>query len=102
LPVHDFIAKGMEQKEVDFEKWLMSYDISSFQNIRKIYEAVEVQSRNFIAKSQRRSVQYFLDIVLERDVRNQAGMQTFEFFGIKCENSIPSPEGNNAVAYDDT
>jgi hypothetical protein len=23
LPVHDFIAKGMEQKmEVDFEKWL--------------------------------------------------------------------------------
>jgi hypothetical protein len=38
LPVHDFIAKGMEQKlEVDFEKWLTSYDISlSFQNIRKI------------------------------------------------------------------
>jgi hypothetical protein len=45
LPVHDFIAKGMEQKlEVDFEKWLRSYDISlSFQNIRKsLYERVEV------------------------------------------------------------
>ncbi|TDE06836.1 UvrD-helicase domain-containing protein [Flavobacterium hiemivividum] len=52
LPVHDFIAKGMEQKlEADFEKWLMSYDISlSFQNIRKksLYEAVEVIVAKFI------------------------------------------------------
>lgn len=52
LPVHDFIAKGMEQKlEGDFEKWLMSYDISlSFQNIRKksLYEAVEVIVAKFI------------------------------------------------------
>ncbi|MEZ7506780.1 UvrD-helicase domain-containing protein [Flavobacterium sp. Arc2] len=52
LSVHDFIAKGMEQKlEADFEKWLMSYDISlSFQNIRKksLYEAVEVIVSKFI------------------------------------------------------
>jgi hypothetical protein len=42
-------------------------------------------------------VQYFLDIVLERDVRNQAGIADFLNFGIKCrEISIPS-EGNNAV-----
>jgi hypothetical protein len=35
--VHDFIAQGMEhKKEVDFENWLTSFDISlSFQNIRK-------------------------------------------------------------------
>jgi ATP-dependent exoDNAse (exonuclease V) beta subunit len=43
-------------------------------------------------------VQYFLDIVLERDVRNQAGIADFLNFGIKCrEIQHPSPEGNNAV-----
>ncbi len=31
LPVHDFIAKGMEQnQEADFENWLMSFDISIY------------------------------------------------------------------------
>jgi ATP-dependent exoDNAse (exonuclease V) beta subunit len=52
MPVHDFIAKGMEHKqEVDFENWLMSFDISlSFQNIRKksLYEAVEIIVSKFI------------------------------------------------------
>jgi hypothetical protein len=44
-------------------------------------------------------MQYFLDIVLERDVRNQAGIADFFNFGIKTEKfSIPSPEGNNAFA----
>ena len=107
LPVHDFIAKGMEQKlEVDFEKWLMSYDISlSFQNIRKksLYEAVEVVITKFLspnlAKGGGAYVQYFLDIVLERDVRNQAGISDFlNFWDKNAEKfSIPSPEGNNAV-----
>jgi hypothetical protein len=38
------------------------------------------------------------DIVLERDVRNQAGISDLNF-GIKNAEkfSIPSPEGNNAV-----
>jgi ATP-dependent exoDNAse (exonuclease V) beta subunit len=107
LPVHDFIAKGMEQKlEVDFEKWLTSYDISlSFQNIRKksLYEAVEVVITKFLspnlAKGGGAYVQYFLDIVLERDVRNQAGISDFlNFWDKNAEKfSIPSPEGNNAV-----
>ncbi|NGY36472.1 UvrD-helicase domain-containing protein [Flavobacterium sp. XN-5] len=107
LPVHDFIAKGMEQKlEADFEKWLMSYDISlSFQNIRKksLYEAVEVVITKFLspnlAKGGGAYVQYFLDIVLERDVRNQAGIADFlNFWDKNAEKfSIPSPEGNNAV-----
>ena len=107
LPVHDFIAKGMEQKlESDFEKWLMSYDISlSFQNIRKksLYEAVEVVISKFLspelAKGGGAYVQYFLDIVLERDVRNQAGIADFLNFWDKNGEkfSIPSPEGNNAV-----
>ena len=44
-------------------------------------------------------VQYFLDIVLERDVRNQAGTADFLDFWEKSGGkfSIPSPEGNNAV-----
>jgi ATP-dependent exoDNAse (exonuclease V) beta subunit len=44
-------------------------------------------------------VQYFLDIVLERDIRNQAGISDFlNFWDKNAEKfSIPSPEGTNAV-----
>jgi ATP-dependent exoDNAse (exonuclease V) beta subunit len=107
MPVHDFIAKGMEQKnEVDFENWLTTFGISlSFQNIRKksLYEAVEIIISECIspnlAKGGGAYVQYFLDIVLERDVRNQAGIADFlNFWDKNAEKfSIPSPEGNNAV-----
>jgi len=106
LAVHDFIAEGMEQKqEADFEKWLMRFDISfSFQNIRKksLYEAVEIIVAKFLSNdlsSATAYVQYFLDIVLERDVRNQAGIADFLIFWDKNSSkfSIPSPEGNNAV-----
>ena len=107
LAVHDFIAEGMEHKnEMDFENWLTSFDISlSFQNIRKksLYEAVEIVISKFLSpqgvKGGGAYVQYFLDIVLERDVRNQAGIADFLNFWDKNSSkfSIPSPEGNNAV-----
>ncbi|NRT14226.1 ATP-dependent exoDNAse (exonuclease V) beta subunit [Flavobacterium sp. 28A] len=107
LEVHDFIAQGMEHKnELEFENWLTSFDIRlSFQNIRKksLYEAVEVVISKFLspelAKGGGAYVQYFLDIVLERDVRNQAGIADFlNFWDKNAEKfSIPSPEGNNAV-----
>ncbi|EIA10164.1 UvrD-helicase domain-containing protein [Flavobacterium frigoris] len=107
LAVHDFIAQGMEHKnELEFENWLTSFDISlSFQNIRKksLYEAVEIIVSKFLspklAKGGGAYVQYFLDIVLERDVRNQAGISDFlNFWDKNAEKfSIPSPEGNNAV-----
>ncbi|MFE3869720.1 UvrD-helicase domain-containing protein [Flavobacterium sp. ZS1P70] len=104
LPVHDFIAKGMSLfQETDFEEWLMSFDVSlSFQNIRKksLYEAVEVIISKFLnPKISNAYVQYFLDIVLERDIRNQAGISDFiNFWDKNAEKfSIPSPEGNNAV-----
>ncbi|MBG6060924.1 ATP-dependent exoDNAse (exonuclease V) beta subunit/very-short-patch-repair endonuclease [Flavobacterium sp. CG_9.1] len=44
-------------------------------------------------------VQYFLDIVLESDIRNQAGISDFlNFWDKNAEKfSIPSPEGTNAV-----
>jgi ATP-dependent exoDNAse (exonuclease V) beta subunit len=104
LPVHDFIAKGMSLfQETDFENWLMSFDVSlSFQNIRKksLYEVVEVIISKFLnPKTSNAYVQYFLDIVLERDIRNQAGISDFlNFWDKNAEKfSIPSPEGTNAV-----
>ena len=44
-------------------------------------------------------VQYFMDIVLERDVRNQAGIADFLSYWNKNNDkfSIPSPEGKNAI-----
>jgi superfamily I DNA/RNA helicase len=44
-------------------------------------------------------VQYFLDIVLERDIRNQAENISFlNFWDKNAEKfSIPSPEGTDAV-----
>ena len=104
MPVHDFIAQGMALfQETDFENWLMSFNVElSFQNIRKksLYEAVEVIISKFLnPKISNAYVQYFLDIVLERDIRNQAGISDFlNFWDKNAEKfSIPSPEGNNAV-----
>jgi hypothetical protein len=73
-----------------------SYDISlSFQNIRKksLYEAVEVVITKFYHKSCQGGgayVQYFLDIVLERDVRNQAGIADFLNFWDKMQRNSAS------------
>lgn len=104
MPVHDFIAQGMAQNfENDFEKWLLSFDVSlSFEDIRKksLYEAVEIIISKFVLPSEGNAyVQYFLDIVLERDIRNQAGIADFLSYWDKNGHkfSIPSPEGNNAV-----
>jgi hypothetical protein len=59
-----------------------------------LYEAVEIViSKFFVDKAYQGGayVQYFLDIVLERDVRNQAGIADFLNFWDKNEKfSIPS------------
>jgi ATP-dependent exoDNAse (exonuclease V) beta subunit len=104
LPIHDFIAQGMGYtNEKDFEHWLERFDVAlSFQNSRKksLYEAVELIISKFLNPANSNAyVQYFLDIVLERDIRNQAGISDFLNFWDKNSEkfSIPSPEGNNAV-----
>ncbi len=104
LAVHDFIAKGMSLfQEAEFEDWLKSFNVElSFQNIRKksLYEAVETIITKFLnPQISNAYVQYFLDIVLERDIRNQAGISDFlNYWDKNAEKfSIPSPEGNNAV-----
>ena len=102
LAVHDFIVKGKEKSnEKEFEVWLTQFDISlSFQDIRKksLYEAVEIIVSKFLSKSHS-YVQYFIDIVLERDVRNQAGIADFLIYWNKNKDkfSIPSPEGKNSI-----
>ncbi|AXG74008.1 ATP-dependent helicase [Flavobacterium arcticum] len=102
--IHHFIAEGMEQPtEEALEKWLSGYDIHiSFKGCRKksLYEAVETIVDAFIKEKANQSyVQYFLDLVLERDIRTQSGIADFLTYwdanGSKF--SIPSPEGNDAV-----
>ncbi len=106
MPIHDFIACGMAfETEIEFENWLQNYDVNlNFQIIRKksLYEAVEtiiskILHSTFLVGSA--YVQYFIDIVLERDIRNQAGIADFLDFWNKNGDkySIPSPEGANAV-----
>ena len=104
LPIHDFIVKGMSfEIEIEFENWLENCNVNlSFSNIRKksLYEAVEIIVSKFLnSKTGNAYVQYFLDIVLERDIRNQAGISDFLNYWYKNAEkfSIPSPEGTNAV-----
>ncbi|MGL2987832.1 UvrD-helicase domain-containing protein [Flavobacterium sp. RSSA_27] len=104
LPVADCISEGMAlANERKFELWLQQFGVQySFQDIRKkaLYEAVEISIAKFLtAENSNSYVQYFLDIVLERDIRNQAGIADFLLFWEKngSKFSIPSPEGSNAV-----
>ncbi|MHC0439295.1 UvrD-helicase domain-containing protein [Flavobacterium sp. 3-210] len=103
MPIHDFIEKGMSNRvEADFEKWLLTFDVSlNFEDVRKksLYEAVEIIISKFIPSEGNAYVQFFLDIVLERDMRSQAGIADFlSYWDKNAEKfSIPSPEGNNAV-----
>ena len=102
--VHDFMAKGMSfSTETDFEKWLQEFDISfSFQNIRKksLYEATEIIISRIIPVEKRTAyVQFFQDIVLEQDVKRQAGTADFLIYWDNNSHklSIPSPENNDAI-----
>ncbi len=102
--IHDFIFQGMEHKsEVEFETWLMKFGINlDFKNLRKksLYEATEgIISKVIPVEKRNAYVQYFLDVVLEKDIRNQFGISEFLYFWETKSDSlrIPSSEGNDAV-----
>ena len=104
MSVHDYIKTGMEIKqESAFEKWLEQFEIAlPFKNIRKksLYETVEIIVSKFVHLNTNNAyVHYFLDLVLERDVRTQSGISDFLNYWDKNSEkfSIPSPEGKNAV-----
>ncbi|MFV5696776.1 UvrD-helicase domain-containing protein [Flavobacterium sp. ZT3R17] len=109
-----------EQVELDNNRTItlnkLGYKVIRFTNeqvIKSISEVLkriqeEIQNSNLSVSSPSPSgrvgegnayVQYFLDIVLERDIRNQAGISDFlNFWDKNAEKfSIPSPEGTNAV-----
>jgi ATP-dependent exoDNAse (exonuclease V) beta subunit len=106
MPVHDFIATGINHRnETEFESWLARFgkmDASlSFPDIRKksLYEAVEFIVSRFVVSPGNAYVQYFLDIVLERDMKAQSGVSEFlDYWDRNAEKfSIPSPEHSDAV-----
>lgn len=101
--IHDIIYQNLHISEEILQLKLEKYDIKiGFNACRKksLYEVVEIIVSAFIKQKANNSyVQYFLDLVLERDIKAQSSIADFidywERTGYK--KSIPSPEGNNAV-----
>jgi ATP-dependent exoDNAse (exonuclease V) beta subunit len=102
--IHDFILEGrLLEIESQFELWLCQQDISfSFESLRRkpLYETVEVIIAKIIPLQKRNAyLQFFLDLVLEQDIKKQSGISDFlTYWNSHAEKlSIPSPEGNNAI-----
>jgi hypothetical protein len=82
LAVHDFIAQVEHKNKKLILRTGSRVLIFHFRfktSEKSLYEAVEIVI-NFCHKAYKGGgayVQYFLDIVLERDVRNQAGIADF-------------------------
>lgn len=103
LPVHDFILKfkNLTEQEVETEFDKLGI-IISFKNCRtkSLYDAVEILVNAFVKdKANTSYVQYFMDLVLEKDSKSQYGITEFLDYWDKTgfQKSIPSPEGSNAI-----
>jgi ATP-dependent exoDNAse (exonuclease V) beta subunit len=104
MPVHDFIHTGVyKTNECEFQSWLSDFGYDAvFSAIRRksLYDAATVLIAAFVKPQNRNAyLQFFLDIVLEREAKGQAGIADFiDFWDANAEKfSIPSPEGENAV-----
>ena len=101
--IHDFIVSAKDLSEADLQKYLASFNCEiSFENCRKksLYEAVENIVNVFLKEKTTISyVQYFLDLVLERNVKYQTSIADFLEYWEKSgfKQSIPSPEGEKAI-----
>ncbi len=109
----DFIAKGMAfENDMELENWFQTFDVYfSFSAIKKksLYEMVETIIAKLLpdTKAEKTNIEarhgayvhYFLDLVLEKDTRNQSGLADFLDYWDKNKHklSVPSPEGANAV-----
>jgi ATP-dependent exoDNAse (exonuclease V) beta subunit len=103
LEIHDFILAAKDKNSEELEAFLKTIGIEiSFKNCKKksLYEAVEILIATFLNDKVNTSyLQYFLDLVLEKDVKVQSSIADFlEYWDkIGYQKSIPSPEGTNAV-----
>ena len=103
LEIHDFILVTKDKNLEELESFLKAIGIEiSFKNCKKksLYEAVEILIAAFLNDKVNTSyLQYFLDLVLEKDVKLQSSISDFlEYWDkIGYQKSIPSPEGTNAV-----
>ncbi|MGH2665474.1 UvrD-helicase domain-containing protein [Flavobacterium sp.] len=104
VETHDFIFEGIQfKKEEELEKWLENFGLKlSFYAIRKksLYEIVEFLVLKCIQpKNNNAYVQYFLDIVLERDVKYQMSIPDFLDYWSKSGHklSVPSSENSDAI-----
>ncbi|UGS20956.1 UvrD-helicase domain-containing protein [Flavobacterium cyclinae] len=103
LEIHDFILAAKDKNPEELETFLKTIGIEiSFKNCKKksLYEAVEILIATFLNDKVNTSyLQYFLDLVLEKDVKSQSSISDFlEYWDkIGYQKSIPSPEGTNAV-----
>lgn len=102
-PIHDFIVKFKNANESDIEAEFNLLGISiSFKNCRSksLYDAVEIIVNTFVKhKANTSYVQYFMDLVLEKDNKSQLGISEFLNYWDKIgyQKSIPSPEESNAI-----
>lgn len=100
---HDFIASGISKNDEALRAWLNDYGIVlNFASLRRksLYEAVEDIIAGTIKTENRHAyLQYFLDVILEKDIRNQFGISEFlSYWDTKGNTlSIPLPEDNNAI-----
>jgi ATP-dependent exoDNAse (exonuclease V) beta subunit len=103
LAIHDFILATKNKNSAELEAYLQTIGIHiSFFDCKKksLYEAVETLVSVFLKDKVNTSyLQYFLDLVLEKDVKTQSSIADFLEYWDKMgfQKSIPSPEGTNAV-----
>lgn len=104
LGTHEFISAGMKiVDQLDFEKWLSTFDISvKFKELRRksLYEVIEQLLLSFFRNNPCDVyIQSFLDLAFEQSFHKQAGIADFLAFWKENSSrySIPSPEGTNAV-----
>lgn len=105
VQTHDFVSNGLSAKtEQDLEYFIQQNTTIAFSftdNKRKpLYEICEEIITKFLPQKANVSyVQYFLDIVLEHDMKWQHGLSDFLDYWQKNKEkySIPSPENTDAV-----
>jgi ATP-dependent exoDNAse (exonuclease V) beta subunit len=101
--IHDFLVEAKSLNYHETELFLTNYNFQiSFQNIKNksLYDTIENLISVFIPEKATQSyVMYFVDLVLERDIKLQDSISDFLTYWQQTgfQKSIPSPEGLDAI-----